>query len=257
MKKIFLLFFLFSNISFAEPVLTPTEELEAFFQDNGMPYQKYGNFSGVTNATIDSETYLFLDYPDPGINRTLGLFFEFTLNTGLSVDPNMHLAAGLRGPIDWVQPGSPLSVTHGRGIAIGQLWSNVHPGCGDGSGPEPYPIRGFFIEDFTASVDGDENTDIHATDCKPILMPDYSIYRVDIHVSRLNATVAVWRKTFIANYGFTYTFVGDLSCIRDSLSYCPIFSQDSGIGNAFITVAGGVPGLQWSAFNIYMADWDS
>jgi hypothetical protein len=273
MKHMFFLsIFLCGSIQAADPEPIHTERLAKHFRDNGISYQTYANFNGNTT----SNTYAFLDYPDPADDETLGLFFEFRLYNGLKVDDNMHLAAGIRGPVSEEVSGEITSVTRGRGLAIGQLWTSFHYTgtydnmCYEADGdPAPAPTRGFFVEDFTESLWG---VDMHATDCEDINLLDYSTFRVDIHASKLNVYIAVWKKNVvIPGMLYSYDFLGEQSCFTDTGFFCPESDpvdpydeaaadyaggyDDSSVGNGFILVADSIGNQNWQALNIYMAHW--
>lgn len=263
--------FLFFSVSYAAEDPIPLTQLPSYFQIHGISYQSFGNFLGTTSDSATTTSYKFLNYPDPGDEETIGIFFEVTLWDGLSDDENLHLAVGLRGPVDMSVSGDPLTIVRGRGFALGQLWTESHPGCyvEGNNGPTPGDIRGFFIEDFTAAAEnyilGEELEDAHLTECEPVLLPDYTTYRVDLHVSRLNVYVAIWKKNWNFPFSPSYELVVEASCL-DEGRVCEERNfgdfDDSGTGNGFITVAASPeseehPPSNWNVTNIIMALWDS
>lgn len=250
MRNIYILCFVFySSFTLADPPLIPTESLEAYFISAGQAYTKYPYHFGLTGDSNPSR-FVFLDYQDPTDTETMGLFFEFWLGGALSSSNNTHLAAALRGPelIDIEQLGS----IEGRGLAIGHLGTFF--GC-----QITVPAsRGFIIEDWSAWHTGGGPYLPHgnqATPCQMIDMPDDTFYRVDIHVSLLNATVAIWKKSigYFPDFLPSYEFIGDSSCIRDSGGWCEEFFNDG--GNAVITVASEVEDLPFFLTNIFISHW--
>jgi len=242
-----LCFIFYCSFASADYPLIPTEILEDYFISEGVTYTKYPYHIGVTGDSSPSR-FVFLDYQDPADTETLGLFFEFSLGGALSSSLNTHLFAALRGPVLYdIQQGH----IEGRGLAIGHLGTFF--GC-QITAPAS---RGFLIEDWSAwhTGGGPYSKANQATPCQMIDMPDNSLYRVDIHVSLLNASVAIWKKSFgtFPNFLPSYEFIGDSSCIRDSGSWCEEFFDDG--GNAVIGVHSEVDDLPFLFTNIFIAQW--
>lgn len=264
---------IFTMSALAEPTLVPTEALEDFLIDNNVSYQEYPTFDGVTadptppGVWPPSNSYLFLDYPDPDDNETLVLFFEIELFESLSGSLSTHLAAGIRGPS---MTSSPLDLIRGRGISFGQNWVN-HPGDCQHATQPAYPKRGYFIEDFTAAQPGNP-ADAHLTFCDEKNIPDSVTYRIDLHVSNIFVSFDIWMKTYY-NIPFVnirvpiYTYLGSQNCLDNpgpsrsgwkcpdpDDQHPPPYDDDEDYGNGFILVYAPVAGLEWRASNIFMAN---
>ena len=247
-----LCFVIYSSFALADdPEPIPTQLLESFFINNGVAYTSYPYHIGFTK---EASRFVFLDHDDPADNKTLGLFFEFTIFQDMTTINNTHLAAGLRG-----QTEADLIVGEalGRGVGIGQL--QVFDGC-NGQNGSPFSPLGFFVENWAAAnlmpVEPIEEylEELQATPCQGINMNTlYATYRVDLHVSRKNVYVAIWKKSSYSSY----EFLGDSSCTRDSGELCEELLADKNTGNGFIALTSDDEGVPFYVHDIFIAIWDT
>ncbi len=232
-------FLLLGSSQAALATLIPTEDLEQYFIDNNVEYFTVPDFQGDGGQAID---YLFIPTRDPADNETIGVFFELETGNALS-DLNMHWAIGLRGP----HSGSPSNIYGGRGLALGNDLSNDPiDRCLSGGG---------FIEDFTASEAGGEQK---VTYCQTEPISNNNTLRVDIHVSKNNVLVRIWKKQYLSVNIPVYTKIADYSCMDLSgpgrlPGICPEDPADNGYGGVFIGSAALNAGYLWDATNIHVA----
>ncbi|MDA8015980.1 MAG: hypothetical protein MPN21_00930 [Thermoanaerobaculia bacterium] len=228
-RLIIALVLVWAGSSASHATLIPTEQLEQFFIDHGVEYFTVADFQGNGG----SGDYLFLPTRDPKDHETIGIFFE--LNTGNSLnDPAMHWAIGLRGP----RPGAPLPDHYGgRGLALGHL--GAFDNCTD---------VGAFIEDFTNAELGANH---QLTLCQNLpLLTNYNTYRIDIHVSKLNVYIQIWKKQYLPYVGWHYQKIGDYGCNQ---GFCPENLIDKNFGGVFLGSASLGAGYTWTASDIHVA----
>jgi hypothetical protein len=244
------------------PRLVPTRELPSYFQSESIPFRRFGRLNIGFGHGRDQ--YRFYTYPAPADDETMGLFCELHTEDYFEVDTGPHIAIGLRGPV----ADDP---HRGRGLAIGILAGDVtdldnpnrpielFKGCPPAPGGPSFFIEDFTINEGTAPV---REWQLCTGQDLPELR-GYGIYRIDIHVSKDQVWVAIWKVVNNPATGKTnYRFLAQANCNEDGPGYsgnpcspCPEDPEDKGQGNVFIGTGFSNPETSCRIEDIFVAHW--
>ena len=242
--------------SMASPV--PTRELGRFLQEQGISYERRAAIGLGFGA--GKPQYRLMEYPLPGPDCVMGIFFEWHTRDFFDWPDGPHLAVGLRGPVE----DDP---HRGRGLAIGILAGDMpdaeHPeertslfdGCPPWPGGPSYFIEDFSINEGVSPIEAWQMT-------RGMSLPELAndgVYRIDIQVSRRNTRARIWQ---VVEGGATYLPIGQADCHdggpgswAGTTGPCPELLEDRGIGNAFIGTGFASPDTRSVADSIYLAHW--
>jgi len=245
--------------------LMSTENLAVYFQSRGIAFTTAEPL--CLGFGHGNDQYRLYPYPAPGDDETMGVFCEWHTEDYFEVDSGPHVAIGMRGPLGH-------DPHRGRGLAIGILANqSIDPGNPD----HPVPLfkgcpdapggPAFFIEDFS-TCDGTTpicEWQLSAGQHLPALM-GYSVYRMDIHVSRESVWAGVWKvvnnRPANRDMSRVYEFLGETFCPDPAFAHGGHPARwgcedpaDRGQGNVFIGTGFSDPQTRSWIGNIHIAHW--